>query len=254
MLSQGGGTPGEIDAEQAKQLAMAMWRDGYGLMRHIIERDRGTPIHAEELVVCERAYYVESAYTATPQIDDLAILKSIAPRWLVGLCYGEVQEVVVSVSAFATDAELTANGRRLSRAGEGNFHTLGVPLGSVIPPAPENAVIAVAEATNRRISVVPRLVMRPRPFSAMVAVWHLDLETPVVIRGQESRRSQSVKHIVFGHLNGWHMPVMAHVLDGSGSTEFRSYTKVRTGQKRDVVLQRKAEVARRLELIQVEGR
>jgi hypothetical protein len=258
ILARGGhGAEPEITGERAKELAAAMWHDALPFVRDVVERDRGGPIHGTELRPCPRAYYVASAYTNVPPQAPLVLRKTLGPQWLVGLCYGDIQEVVISVSAYATDAE-TAPGRvRLKESGTANFSTMGVPLGVAIPTPPERIANLVAEKTKRRVAVVPMLTMRPRPFGAAVAVWQVGLEAPVEVKGRATSRSRPIQAVFAGHLDGWKSPALADARtedkddDGHEQIEFRH---PRTGSVTHYNVTRRSGLPNVLELITVEDR
>jgi len=172
-----------------------------------IEADRGAPIDAGALRVCPRVYYASSAYRSVSENTPTALKKLVGSQWLVGLCAGAVQEVVIAVSASATDATLDEEGR-ITDFGKGNFLPMGVPVGVEVPMLPEAAAIFVADQTNSRIKAVPRLEMRAYPFSAIAAVWSVDLESPVEALGRESGAVRRVQTVATGHLNGWGKPLL----------------------------------------------
>ncbi len=85
---------------------------------------------------------------------------------------------------------------------------MGVPVGVVVPMLPEMAAAFVAERSGTRIDAVPRLVMRPYPFSGIAAVWHFDLESPVTVRGDVSQTMRTLSTVITGHLDGWGRPLL----------------------------------------------
>jgi hypothetical protein len=64
----------EIDQQTAKRLGAAFMKTFGGWVRTLIEKDRGVPVHLNDLVPCERAFYAASAYEPT------ALAKTIGGR------------------------------------------------------------------------------------------------------------------------------------------------------------------------------
>jgi hypothetical protein len=257
VLPQGeSGTLPEISADRAKSLAEAMWHDAAPFIQNSIETDRGAPIHSRDLKPCPRAYYVASAYLGV--VADLrpVVQKALGPKWLVGMCHGGVEEVVVSVSSFATDAQTDTGRVQLRQPGTANFFTMGVPVGVEIPTPPEQIANLVAEATDRRVTLVPRLIMRPRPTAAVVAVWQVALDAPVTVSGRTSGRSSAHQVIFAGHLDGWSHPALATSLFGAPDdlSDDLNYKDPTKGEQVRIKAIRRGDVPRTMELITVEGR
>ena len=242
----------EILGEDAKNLAAALWRAS-ALVVPTLEHDRGGTIHTKDLQPCVRAYYVESAYSAVPADAPDVIQKALGPQWLVGLCYDNVEEVVVSVSAFATDAKLTADGRQLAQAGTSNFLSMGVPLGTEIPTPPEGLANASAKTASRRVSLVPLLTMRPRPASAITAVWQVTFETPAQVVGRDSHVTRQKQTVFAGALDGWNKIAYADALAGAPDDKGREdfvYSNGTAGSvPRTYTATRRADVPNVMELI-----
>lgn len=166
--------PGEITAANAEQLAVAFWEDAKPWLSITFQKERGATLHADALKSCGRPMYALSAYTSTPADASTTLKRAMGSHWIVGLCYGRTQELVISVSALATDVRLLATGRtRVENPGRGAFFAAAVPVGASVPPSPEAAVMQVAKLSGRLVTEVPRLVMLPFPVSPFSAVWEL---------------------------------------------------------------------------------
>jgi hypothetical protein len=166
--------PGEITAANAEQLAVAFWEDFKPWLSPTFQKERGATLHADALKSCGRPMYALSAYTSTPADASTTLKRAMGSHWIVGLCYGRTQELVISVSALATDVRLRATGRtRVENPGRGAFFAAAVPVGASVPPSPEAAVMQVAKLSRRLVTEVPRLAMLPFPVSPFSAVWEL---------------------------------------------------------------------------------
>ena len=247
----GGASAGEISREVATALGVAVWHSAQASL-NLYESDRGAPIHVDALVACQRAFYVESAYANVPADAPTVLRKALGPEWLVGLCYGGVEEVVVSVSAYATDAGLTPDGANLSAAGQANFLIMGVPVGAEIPMSPEAIANVTARSAGRRIAVVPRLIMRPRPAAAQIAIWQIGLESAATVVGSDSHIPRARQFIFAGPLNGWLAPAFADQrpdVEESSTAEPFQYKDPSTGTVLTYTATRKVEVRPQLELV-----
>ena len=216
--------PGEISESDAKQLAIAWWRSTVGFVRPVAERDRGAKIHADDLQPCPRAYYAVSAYEPTAEHIDPLIQKMTASRWLVGLCYGGTQEVLVAVSALAGDAR-THEGR-ISAPGLHNFFFFGVPVGGRIPVAPEDAAVTASMRTGTLVAAAPRLLLRSRPFSAANAVWDVSLANDVLLRTAQGSASRRATSVLVGHFQGWRQPAVGLRRDTRGPNDGRETVRL----------------------------
>lgn len=241
----GADSTGEISVDQARRIAAAFTRTLYSVTG-LMEADRGAPIHWGALTPCPRAYYVEGAYSGIPADAPLVMKKQAGSQWLVGMCYGSTEELVVSISAFATDVKLSADGVDIVAAGEGNFLPMGVPVGVEVPTPPEVIANLTAAVSHRRVALVPRLVMRALPAAAMIAVWRVGLESEVTVRGDQSLASRARRSIFAGPLNGWRYPAFADFVPPVDTLPILEPVRY---FDRTVTLTRKASAPSTLELI-----
>jgi hypothetical protein len=217
-----------------------------------MQADRGAPIDAGALRVCPRAYYASSAYRSVSESTPTALKKLVGSQWLVGRCAGAVQEVVIAVSASATDAPLDEDGR-IADFGKGNLLPMGVPVGVEVRMLPESAAIFVADQTNSRIKAVPRLEVRAYPFSAIAAVWSVDLESPVEALGRESGAVRRVQTVATGHLNGWGKPLLVAGLPAASQID-EVVLNYPDNTRGTYVMNRRATATQALEPLAVRGR
>ncbi len=253
----GAHAPDEIDAITAKSLALAMWKEHAIFLESTITRDRGGAApHTNQLQSCERAYYARSAYEAGAEAASTPLRKAAGAHWLVGLCYGGTEEVVIAVSANATDARLQGSlGRRANR-GEANFFTMGVPVGTTIPFSPESVVDTCAQAFGARVSEVPVLTMRPVPNAPTVALWKVTLDRSVGVRVSRSGRLRSLNTVFVGVVNGWQRPGFAAARADTSDTGVDVVEDGGPGSssKTRVSLRRKSDVPLTAELVVAEVR
>jgi hypothetical protein len=258
LLAQGeSSAPAEIDGDSARRLAEAFWRHvGWSLAKGV-SVDRGAPVHASDLQPCSRVFYARSAYESIPSQVPPVVAKVLGPHWLVGLCYGSTEEVLVSVSAHAIDIRESTRPNTFAHVGDGDFFVMGVPVGAQIPVPPEEVAVAVAEAVGRRVAAVPVLVSRPFPQDAVTAVWELTLDAPVTVTSYASQKSRLVSTLLAGALNGWQTIAYAvgrtDVLDNRLNQETQVFQGPRAPSNA-YALTRRPDIARALELVHLEAR
>lgn len=172
----------EITANQARALADIVVHRYKRATLPFYEQQRGAPIDRDALRPCGRVTYAASPSAPLPRTVDVVTRRALGSWWLASFC-GESGEPVLSeaVAAQATDLEIQGNRivRRETAGGvfftRGEFLTMGIPRGHEIPMAPEIAVQHVAEATRRRVSKVPELVIpgafiMPHPLRSVLAL------------------------------------------------------------------------------------
>jgi hypothetical protein len=98
--------------------------------------------------------------------------------------------VVVSVSVFSADAQISAEGVLLLPQQHGNqFRMIGVPAhglgGNVV--SPETAVRLAAEASDSRVAEVPSLSWRGIGYWPVVGHWRVVLEKSVQAKIQDGK-------------------------------------------------------------------
>jgi hypothetical protein len=258
LRQNGDSASAEINADRAKQLVAAFWHDVGRSLEYGVSRDRGAQVNWTELEPCPRAYYVTSAYRHIQNDAPLIIKKALGPHWLVGLCNAGIQQVVISVSAFATDAKTGRGQFRVEDPGINNFKVMGVPVGAAIPDSPEQIAEFVTNKTGRRLADVPLLVMRPFPKSAMTAVWHVTLDVPVSAIGAVSGSTRHLKSFFAGHLNGWIAPALAADMPTSSANrsddEVQEFFWARPERHTQYAVARNPRSVRDLELITIGDR
>ncbi len=245
--SGGGDAAGEISEARAKAVALAFWQDQDHLVRPYAEHDRGARIAGADLKPCPRAYYTESAYDAPPAGARRSIVRSTGAQWVVGLCAGREQQVVITVAATAVDLVLAPDAPRLRAWRSGDIMYAGVPQGVEMPVSPELAAVAAAAATGRRLTRAPKLVRRPVPYSGIASVWTLELDAPVRMRGSDRDEGSDESKLVFGYLTDLRSPTLGIIRsDASNASDAE--------QQRGVFLRRRVSAPAAIVVAAAEGR
>lgn len=209
----------EITESRAQQLALGLLRRFGDSWRDMLNHDRGGVVHLASLQPCAHAFYAATPYDSPPEGTHPFVRKVNGPQWLVPLCSGGVEEVLIAVSAYATDAALDSRGR-LSQAGLANFFAQGIPLGVTVPISPEYAAEAASHLSGRKVSAVPYLLMRPHPYGGAFAVWQIELEAPA--RLHAATRTRSLSELYVGYADSWTAQLLATDSSAVPTTEDRT--------------------------------
>lgn len=192
----------------------------------VFSADRGADVRVDDLVTCGRSFYAEPAYEQPATGASLQLKKLIGPHWLVPLCSGSAPTVSVAVSALS---DLTVVGGRIADPITQDFFSVGVRLADASGAVtPEEAVRLAAEASGKRVSEIPVLVMPPRPYAPQLAAWQVVLESPVQVRGARSGETRQVRELYVGYASD-RRRVLLQLPDpvSSGRTQFRDLGAVR---------------------------
>jgi hypothetical protein len=194
----------EISEQHAVALAMNLLRIFGPSGRTMYEEDRGAKIDLEALKPCSRAYYAATPYEPLAEGTFLPLRKLLGSWWLVSICApGEVPTISIAVSALATDVSLEP-AQFAVQSGNQNFFPVGIPVNVVgAPIPPEMAVQLAAEATGKRVTRVPELVLAPYPASPQVARWRIVLDAPVTLQGTRSGQVRTTTELFVGHGDDW---------------------------------------------------
>ena len=190
---------GQVDEEHAISAAIRYVRT-YG--RWFVgswSRERGATVDLARLAPCGHAFYATSPYRALPANVSESRKRYFGPHWIVPICNGPSTEVVVSLSARATELQ---NSDFVPTSNEG-LVSFGVPadIASRAPFTPETAVALAYQITGKRVSGVPVLIQAAAPDAPATSSWVVQLESPVSVRGVESavRRDRGRLYIGFLH-------------------------------------------------------
>ena len=184
-----------IDARRATDLATAFitW---YGRFFEPAWREqRGTAIDARSLVACGTAQFVASPYEPIVTEAGWAVRKAFGPRFRVSMCAGGVRQVVVSVSALATDVSLNRDGLEPAEDLLVTFAAAALPPDWEVPIDAEEAAQQLATVLGVRISTVPRVTATPSGMQ-FIGQWDARLERSVLVRDRAGSREQRQDRIV----------------------------------------------------------
>jgi hypothetical protein len=185
-----------ITAERAKELAVAFVHTygrshAPGWAMH-----RGAPLSTAGLRVSHRVFYAESPFGRVP--DGYGWPRRVfGPWYIVTFEDGGEPVLGVAVSAYSTDVAIE-NGILLEPAldqGE-RFVSRAVALSPGVPApytpvSPEQAVKIAAERTGRRVSDVPRLVLRNAAWHPLYSLWHVSLDREIWIEHRAVKGSSA---------------------------------------------------------------
>jgi hypothetical protein len=182
----------EVTQSQAIALASVYITTAGLSFRRTLEKDRGGPIDIEHLQACGQAVYAATAFEPLGPDAPPALRRHFGSWWLVAFC-GKSGGVEASVAVSALATELTIAGGRIDygRSDGNEFFPIGTPPGwdSPVGLSPERAVVRMGHRTGRRINQVPRLIAAdPRAAYPQGAVWRIQLESRVHLRGRNSGR------------------------------------------------------------------
>jgi hypothetical protein len=211
---------GELSDPQARTLAQAYLRRGSRWLADVWQRDRGSDIDFDALTICPTAYY------ARPVLDlhgagTRSLQQWLGPKWLFAACTpGGVPVVSIAVSSLAR--ELSVVNGHITGPGGGQFTSAGIP--NDLPMAlitPEQAVQVAAQRTGRLVAAVPELVLPPPPAPPQLARWRIELDRPVNLVGQNSRRRVSTDVVYVGPGETWRATDLQLGIDAGAPTVFR---------------------------------
>jgi hypothetical protein len=197
------GSRPQITEAQARELAAAYAAAHLRGILPTLEEDRGAPINIAGITVCPRVFYAESPVEELPNDIPAPYHRFYGPFWLTTLCTPSGEAVIaLAVSAYAT--ELRVEDGKLwypKRHGE-EFRIAGIPPGeeNQLPLSPELAVRHAAQASNRRIAAIPRLILQWPPESAypQLARWQLSLDAEADVRAPGTPQNVRVKELFVG--------------------------------------------------------
>ena len=199
---------------EAEAFVMLFWKTFGSSYREDVEARRGAPIDPAALRVCGNSLLAESTWESPPR-EELTLYRAhIGARWIVPLCQGSSPQVLISVAALL--AELmpprgVLSSPELLNAG---LSITGIPAGSALAMSAEQAASVVASTTRLRVTKVPRLMRADAPLSGWWAMWAVEVEQPVEVRGARSGRARQTRTVFYGALprEGWR-PAIADNLE-----------------------------------------
>lgn len=156
----------QVSEQRAADLAVALARFNLILDGGRYREQRGGPISFERLFSCQRPLYAEAPFDRlvidTVEKPAHPLQKGTGPFWLVKLCGPDGPELNVAVSAYSTELSITPAGRvEFPAIGGGDFFAQGIPAlrSHDDLPSAEAAAVLAATVSNRRVAMVPTLIL-----------------------------------------------------------------------------------------------
>lgn len=169
--SEFGGLP-IISKSQAAILARA-YVGQYGWLEATWSQIHGAPVVAKSLAPCGSVQFVSSPYEPITVAVSQTTRKLYGPRLWVTMCSPtSVPQLLVAVSALATDVQLSSNGGLIAAPDhQVTFVATPLPAGWTVPLSAEEAAIATARISGRRVASVPIARAVEGVEGAVVAAW-----------------------------------------------------------------------------------
>jgi len=235
-----------VTEAEARRLAFAFWKTFETDAREIAADDRGAPI-ARTVQLCPRTFFAESGYDPFAPEVVREYRRTFGAAWLVGLCNGTEQQVVIAVSVESTDIAVDANGTVQSVL-PGDFYVGGVAPGTSIPTEPEYGAVFVSTRSKRLVARVPRLRRNAGRAGAFSAVWTYELDRPTNVVGVNSGVARSRSTIGVGK---WSSATDLRMLDenpdDAALRREETFEFVVNGEGASAVVTRRADVPARWE-------
>jgi hypothetical protein len=207
----------EIGEGRALAIASLFVRTYARYRKHEYEALHGASIDIEALIPCDRRTFAITPYESLEPTVPYIRRKAVGSHWIVTFCQRGRPTLSVSVPALSADLDIIDD-RLITPPGSGSgLHSFGVPPGHrAVPLSPEAAALHAATMTGRRVSEVPKLILRPGLTVPQSALWLIRLESPVEIRGNQTGESSSSDLMIVGYDFGWTSPTLFRLTRGAG--------------------------------------
>lgn len=208
----------EIGEARAEEIAVAFVSTYARYRKQEYEALHGAPIDVAVLRPCGRLVFAVTPYESLDDFVPYVARKAVGSHWLVTFCQLGQPTISVSVPALSADVEII-DGRIILPPGSGaGLHSFGIPPGfQAVPITPEAAAYRAATVTGRRVSEVPRLLLRPGLTVPQSALWLIRLESQIETRGNITGEVSSSDVIIVGHDFGWTEPKLFRFRNDSES-------------------------------------
>lgn len=185
-----------LSETRARELAEIVGRDFGPMLRMDLEYQHQGRIDFSRLRSCGRAYFARSSFVSIPP-DRSDVRFYFGAFWIVGLCGRDgVTSISVAVAANAVDARVV-DGRLLPEPNM--LRMVGVPPAwdGALPVSPERAAVFASAQTSRLVASVP-ILYAPNPLDAFPqgAVWIVEMDRDVVVRGEESSAEKAGRRVL----------------------------------------------------------
>lgn len=163
----------------------------------------GSNIDPSALRPCDRALYAANPYVRLLGSNLSEITqRTFDAHWIVPMCgKGGGTQVVMAFSALATELSSALGTSKVMPWERSHAMSFGVPaIAASALFSPEGAAAHVFKKSGKRVASVPVLTMTPMPGSSVLVRWRMDIESPVLVRGEVSsaRRQRSRLFVGFG--------------------------------------------------------
>jgi len=191
--------PSEIPLGRARELAISFVKTFGPQFLRMMQNDHQGPIDLSALKPCGRVFLAVTPYEPLAPETPQWVQRAHGSWWLVSFCGAQQdRQVSVAVSALATRMEVDQSGRLVYPPDDQSelFLVLGIPRAlRELPPEPENAAVAAAVASGKRVSAVPRFIAPPLGNFPQLGHWENVLDgaanLPVNSHGVTASRSAS---------------------------------------------------------------
>lgn len=189
-----------LSRQQAEAMAAGYWKTFGRTMRSEVASRHGAPIEPDRLTPCGTSVIAEGPYEPPTPLELSSVRAFLGPQWVVPFCDGNEAQLIVTVSALA--AGLIPRGNMMASPEFVNttFSFQGIPVGTQLVLAPEDAALAVARATGARVTTVPRLLRADPPWSRWWSMWAVDVDRATNVLGAKSGRTRSLSTVIYGHI------------------------------------------------------
>jgi hypothetical protein len=168
----------------------------------LLSEQRGAAVNVPALTPCGAAVYAESALDPVPDSVVFATRVFLGPFWMQSFCLRDTAAVLAGVGAYATPLA----GARLDTLGSSEASALvsaaiqieGLPVTVRAPMRAEEAAARVAGTTGARVTAVPRLVLPRPPLAQTQALWVVETDSAVPLRGEMSKLSRTRSTWLYG--------------------------------------------------------
>lgn len=190
-----------ISEIRARQLAAA-YLQSFGIFHaQTWARQRGARIDLAELTVGPRVYFATTPYGPVPAGLHPSAKKLFGPFYIVPLYERGSLALVLAVSAYNVDMEISADGELTLPRFDGNgFIGSGIPAQNSGQAAisAEEAATQVARVAKRKVALVPELVLPGVGVMPVFALWKVTLESDVGVTRKSGEVREQAHEIFFG--------------------------------------------------------
>ena len=188
-----------LSENDAIATAAAFWAAFGQNLGLVVTHDRGgAGTRAASVAPCGEAFLAASSLS--PAASSLSRPRALllGAQWIVPLCDGNSTGAVLAIAADGT--RLSPETIRAASPTELNatVHIYGLPDGARLIVSAEEAAAFASTRTGLRVSSVPRLIRAEEPVSGWYALWSVELESAVTVRGARTGRTRALSRVWVG--------------------------------------------------------